>query len=64
DGDDTVVDNNRVFDQGEDAPTSCCDVGIWSLGSNTITNNKIRGFVTPVLGAPEGDNKLISSPNN
>lgn len=58
-------DNNRVFDEGADHPNSASDIGIWDAGDGTVlTNNKIRGFDTPLLGSEEGDNKIIPSPGN
>lgn len=58
------VENNRVYDDRKigDCLLSEFDVGIWDfLGGNTITNNKIRGFDTPLIGFPIGDNKVIPS---
>jgi hypothetical protein len=59
-----VFDNNKVFDEGEDHPDSCCDVGFWNIGDNEVTNNKIRGFEDPILDVIDGNNKVIPSPQS
>lgn len=59
-----VYDNNRVFDEGADLPTSCYDYGIGNWGAdNVVTNNKVRGFEFPYDGDVDGNNKAIPSPN-
>lgn len=55
--------NNRIFDEGPDAPTSDYDFGVLNLGSNTITNTKVRGFDTPYYEVDEEHNIVIPSPN-
>jgi parallel beta-helix repeat protein len=55
-----TVDNNRVFDEGQDLATHGYDYGIVNLGAgNTITNNKVRGFDVPYDGVTGGKNKAI-----
>lgn len=60
--DDVTVDNNRVFDEGDDHVNSSADIGIFSGGDNTVTNNKVRGFDTAFEGDVADDNKEIPSP--
>ncbi len=56
-----IVDNNRVFDEREDLEGY--DIGIFNYGTdNKITNNKVRGFLTPLEGVTGGRNKTIPSP--
>lgn len=57
-----VVDNNRVFETGEDG---LYDFGIvnWGL-NNQVTNNKVRGYDTPYDNVEDGNNKVIPSPND
>ena len=63
DGDDAVVKNNRVFDEGADDLNSCCDVGILSSGAdNAVKNNKVRGFEVPYDAVTGGKNKEIPDP--
>lgn len=60
--DGVVADNNKLFDNGEDG--GHYDIGIGDYGTgNTITNNKIRGFDTPIDGADLGTNKAIPGGN-
>ncbi|MCB9450949.1 MAG: right-handed parallel beta-helix repeat-containing protein [Anaerolineaceae bacterium] len=64
-GDNGVVDNNRVFDEGADAPTSGYDYGIGNWGNdNVVTNNKVRGFEIPYDGVEGGKNKVIPAPHS
>lgn len=60
-----TIDNNRVFDGGADHANSGWDIGIGDWGpSSSVTNNKIRGFDTPVDGNVDPETqKLIPSPN-
>ena len=59
-GDGSLVNNNRVFDQGADHPNSGYDIGIGSYGDNSVTNNKARGFDDPYDGLADlGSNKVI-----
>lgn len=60
-----TIDNNRVFDGGADHANSGYDIGIGDWGpSSSVTNNKIRGFDTPVDGFVDPETqKLIPSPN-
>lgn len=55
-----TVDNNRVFESGADG---AFDIGIGNWGmSNSVTNNKVRGYAIPV----DGDSvktKAIPSPH-
>jgi hypothetical protein len=56
--------NNRIFDEGADAPTSIADIGLGNFGNNnTVLNNKVRGFDTPFAGVDDDDNVAIPSPN-
>lgn len=55
--------NNRIFDEGPDAPTSDYDFGILNLGSNTIKNTKVRGFDMPYYDVDGEHNIVIPSPN-
>ncbi len=58
-----VVNNNRVFETGEDGPHG--DFGIADFLSNSeVTNNKVRGYDTAYFGVVGGNNKTIPSPNN
>ena len=51
-GDNAILDNNRIFDGGQDGINSGYDIGIWNYGAmNDITNNKIRGFNTATINA-------------
>lgn len=64
-GDDLTIDNNRVFDDGEDCNANSYDYGIGNWGTgNVVTNNKVRGFDTPYDGVTDGKNKVIPGPNN
>lgn len=59
-GDTTMVDNNRVFDEGPDAGY---DIGIGDYGTgNSVTNNKVRGYDVPYDGVSGGRNKVVPSP--
>lgn len=64
--DEVIVDNNRVFDDGEDGNQRDYDYGIgaWDGDGDTLTNNKVRGFDTPYdgLGEDIGSNKVIGQP--
>lgn len=63
-GDDLLIDNNRVFDDGDDCNVNGYDFGIGNWGSdNAVTNNKVRGFDTPYHGVTGGKNKVIPGPN-
>jgi hypothetical protein len=56
-GDNNIVNNNRVFEEGIDG---LYDIGIGNYGSdNIITNNKVRGYDTPYDGVIGGNNKVI-----
>ncbi len=60
--DDSTVDNNRVFESGEDGPHG--DYGILNYGNgNEFTNNKVRGYETPTYGDTEGT-KVIPRPQD
>jgi len=60
--DDTVIDNNRIFDGGPDHANSGYDIGLGNYGlDNAITNNKLRGWDAPTDGVDE-DQKVIPSP--
>ncbi len=59
-GDNGIIDNNRIFDEGADHPNSGYDYGLGNWGSgNTVTNNKVRGFEFPYDGVAGGNNKAI-----
>ena len=72
--DGAIVDNNRVYETGDDLNKFLWDVGIYvfspttgDISTNTVTNNKVRGYLfsynspdlTTKLG---GNNKANSSP--
>jgi len=62
--DGVLIDNNRVFESG---PDGFYDVGIGDYGtpdSNTVTNNKVRGYTTAYDGVTAGKNKAIPSPHD
>jgi parallel beta-helix repeat protein len=64
-GDNGVINNNRVFDEGADHPNSGYDYGIGNWGSdNSVTNNKVRGYQIPYDGVSGGKNKVIPDPHN
>jgi hypothetical protein len=62
--DGVTVDNNRVFESG---PDGFYDIGIGDYGtsgSNSVTNNKARGYQVPFDGPAttgQGKNKAIPS---
>jgi len=59
-GDDGIVHNNRIFDEGLDHPNSGYDIGLGNWGTNnSVTNNKVRGFEVPYDGVADGNNKAI-----
>ena len=58
--DDGVIDNNRIFDAGEDGGHYDIGLGNWGSG-NAVTNNKVRGFDIPYDGVTDGKNKVIPS---
>jgi hypothetical protein len=65
--DHVTVDNNRIFETGSDGSY---DIGLGNYDSpctdasttNSITNNKVRGYDTPYDGVSDGKNKSIPSP--
>lgn len=58
-----VVNNNRVFDEGDDHPNSDYDYGIGNWGENNeVTNNKVKGFEISYDGVTGGKNKSIPGP--
>ena len=73
--DGVIVDNNRVYETGADLNADLWDFGIYSISkdddevttTNTITNNKVRGYVFS-YNSPEfmtqagGNNKANASP--
>ncbi|MFC1622114.1 hypothetical protein ACFL13_01880 [Patescibacteria group bacterium] len=64
-GNGNVIDNNKVFDLGDDAPTALYDYGIGNWGfDGVVTNNKVRGFEIPYDGVEGGKNKIIPGPQN
>lgn len=66
-GSGSIIDNNKVFDEGADAATHGYDYGIGNWGTDAlITNNKVRGFDNPYDGVTGGKNKSIpgAQPNN
>lgn len=61
-GDGVTVNNNRVFEAGEDG---LYDIGIGNYGlDNEVTNNKVRGFATAYDGVVGGNNKTIPRPHD
>ena len=64
-GMDSLLRNNRVFDEGADDPNSGYDIGIGLYGTDsTAKNNKVRGFDLPYDGVTGGKNKVIPGPQN
>jgi parallel beta-helix repeat protein len=62
-GDDATVDNNRVFDEGADHPSSGYDIGVGNYGSgNSVTKNKVKGFDTAYDDVAGGKNITIPGP--
>jgi len=58
-----TVDNNRIFERGDDAPPYY-DIGLGNWGiDNTVTNNKVRGYEVPTDGDATGT-KAIPSPQD
>ena len=62
-----TVDNNRVFESGEDGDHG--DFGIFSFGpGNSITNNKVRGYDSPAGEFPESGEitgtKVVPAPQD
>jgi hypothetical protein len=59
-GDNGIVHNNRIFDEGPDHPNSGYDYGLGNWGANnSVTNNKVRGFEFPYDGVTGGNNIAI-----
>lgn len=55
-----TLDNNRVFDGGKDHPNSAVDIGILDYDETAaITNNKLRGFETPIISSSDTDGQKI-----
>lgn len=66
-GSGTIIDNNKVSDEGVDTATHGYDYGIGNWGDNAlVTNNKVKGFDNPYDGVTGGKNKSIpgAQPNN
>ncbi len=66
-GSGSIIDNNKVSDEGIDSATHGYDYGIGNWGTNAlITNNKVKGFDNPYDGVTGGKNKSIpgAQPNN
>ncbi|MBI4528655.1 MAG: hypothetical protein HY695_33075 [Deltaproteobacteria bacterium] len=63
--DDALVNNNRIFDIGTDCNVYGYDFGLGNWGStNSVTNNKTRGFDWPYDGVTDGKNKVIPHPHD
>ena len=59
----SVIDNNKIFDEGIDCNVGGYDYGLGNYGSeNVITNNKVKGFATPYDSVFDGKNKVIPGP--
>jgi hypothetical protein len=57
-----TIDNNKIFETGDDTNISGTDIGLGNYGSNNvITNNKSKGFAMPYDGVIGGKNKAIPS---
>lgn len=57
----SVIDNNKVFDEGSDCNFNHYDYGIGNYGENNeVTNNKVKGFDTSYENVFGGKNKSIS----
>lgn len=66
-GNNIIVDNNKVFDDPliADCNQHSYDIGIGNYGeSNLITNNKARNFDVPYENVIGGKNKTIPRPQN
>ena len=62
-GDNGVINNNKVFDDGKDHENSGYDIGVGNWGvDNDVTNNKVKGFDIPYDGVIGGKNKSIPGP--
>lgn len=61
--DDGIVNNNRVYEDGDECKENGYDTGVGDYGSNnSVTNNKVRGFDEPYyLPGDQGSNKVIPS---
>jgi len=60
--DNGVVDNNRIFERGDDIQPF--DIGLGNFGTgNVVTNNKVRGYRTPSDGDTTGT-KAIPAPQD
>ncbi len=62
--DGVTVDNNKVFESGADCNQRGYDYGVINWGTNTVTNNKSKGYSTPYYGVTNGKNKAIPSPSH
>ena len=59
----SILDNNKIFDEGTDCKYLVDDIGLYNESSdNTITNNKVKGFVESYYGVDGGKNKVIPGP--
>jgi len=60
---DSIINNNKIFDEGEDCNVNDYDYGLGNWGtSNLVTNNKVKGFDTPYDSVEGGKNKSIQGP--
>ena len=54
-GNNSVVDDNKIYDEGADDPNSGYDIGLGNWGeNNVVTKNHVKGFDIPFDG-PIGD---------
>jgi hypothetical protein len=59
-GEDGILDNNQIYDDGPDGNVNGWDVGVWAVTTtNVVTKNKIRGFDVPTIGVDEGNLAFI-----
>ena len=63
--DNSVVDNNRVFERDSDGAANYFDVGLWDAGNgNNFTNNKVRGYDSPAIGDEITGTNIVPSPGD
>jgi hypothetical protein len=59
-GEDGILDNNQINDEGPDGNVNDWDVGVWAVTTtNVVTKNKIRGFDVPTVGVDENNLAFI-----
>lgn len=59
----SILNNNKVFDIGDDHYNSSYDYGIGNWGNDAvISNNKVKGFEVAYDGVVSGKNKVVGQP--